>query len=154
MTTDVVDIGRGNPTGTLWLDLDESPELPESLPHMRATHGASLRWFSHPGRPGEEVYGAVAGNSGVEGAYVLGVYVLAGEGTEPRYPTFEEWTSLAHHACLPGAILACQFIVGSLLITPAEGRCLFVTQNGCAGNTPAAQRWVLSNPGGMIRGQA
>lgn len=137
--------------GPLWVELPEPPDIPPELPSVKATGvDAPLRWYQTEGGEGETVYGAVGGNSGVEGPYAVGVWVLGRD----RYPTFEEWTSLAQQQCIAGAMLACSFVVGSQLIDAGDvGRVLFAVQQGCMANTPAAQRWALSNPGGVIHGQ-
>lgn len=135
--------------GPLWVELDEPPEIPDELPTLNATRpDAPVRWFQTDGADGELVYGAVGGDGGAAGPYVLGVWVLGGD----RFPTFPEWTSLGRQQCLAGAIVSVGFIVGSERIEPDVGRCLLATQTGSIGNTPAAARWTLANPGGVLNG--
>lgn len=145
----------GRPT---WVELDGPPDLPDTLPHMQAHPGAFLAWYATDGPDQERVYAAVGGDSGAEGAYVLGLWVLPPAGVDsrawsPRYPTFEEWTALANAACIPGAILSCSFPTGATeMVEPPEGRALFITQTGAIAQTPAGQRWALANPGGLLDG--
>jgi len=141
----VEEVGR-----RMWLAWEgDAPELPKALPQLTPVAAASLRWFRGEGWDGSELWGAVTGNSGAEGFYVLGVYVLPVDGVEPRYPTFDEWAALGAVACVPGVMLACSVIVGSELIDPPDGRCLIVTQTGTIAGTPAARRLELLSLGGI-----
>ncbi len=143
---------RGGETPSVWMQIDEAPEIPEGLPQINATNPeAPLRWWYRP--PGldnpDARYAAVGGDCGAEGGYMIAVYSLVAEpGRSPEYPRFDEVADLINAACLQGVVIGLSFIGGAELIEPPEGRAVMLSQTMVIGNTPAAQRWALANGAG------
>ena len=148
--------------GGAWVPLDEAPEIPDDLPKLPET-GQAPKWHASHGPEGERLYAAVCGDCGTEGPYLIGVWCLPRQseaedgvgvlrGHEPRYPTFDEWCGLVNAVCLAGVMMACCVISGGTLHEQATGRGLILTQSMIIGNTPAAQRWALANPGTLPEG--
>lgn len=144
--------------GGRWLrwEGEHAPELPDELPAIDAAgqHDLdALEYYHTRAADGSELWGVVGGDGGAQGPYVVAVYCLPGlDDVRPRFPTFEEWAALCAEACLPGAMMSCAFITGSLLIEPPSGRVLILTQTMAMGDTPAGRRWQLAHPGGAPRG--
>lgn len=142
------------------MPLDEPPEIPDDLPKLPET-GQTLRWYASHGPELEQLYAVVGGDCGTEGPYIIGIWCLLPEacadresypGCRPRYPTFDEWVSLINSVCIAGAMMACAVISGGKLHEQATGRGLILTQSMIIGDTPAAQRWLLANPGTLPEG--
>lgn len=145
--------------GGSWARWDgDPPELPPELPTIETAglQGAvgELTYYHTRAADGSELWGIVGGDSGTGGAYVAAVYCLPGlDDARPRFPTFEEWTALCAHACLPGAMMSAAFVTGSLLIEPPTGRVIILTQSMAIEGTPAGRRWQLAHPHARARGQ-